>query len=116
VRVTGHAAWIGLLAAPAAAARGVELEEVTIDPPAIRAALLRGEISPRLDAVLELCAAGSALAVLPRVLARPRGLRALRGPALPPSQLYLVSRVPLGQSPLAPLFADIRDRARRALE
>jgi DNA-binding transcriptional LysR family regulator len=177
VRITGHAAWIGLLAAPAAAARGLELEDVAVAPPAIRAALLRGEIdlaitetaavaaaaspelsierlgpvhralyrapdhrprahaictdgtdawppdlprtvvlrAPRLDAVLELCAAGSALAVLPRALARPRGLRALRAPVQPPSQLYLVSRVPLGDSPLAPLCADIRDHARRAL-
>ena len=173
VRVTGHAAWIGLVIAPATIARGIELEEVSIEPQAIRAALLRGEIdlaitetaaaapdlsierlgpvlralyrapahrprghavctdgtdawpadlpravvlrSPRLDAVLEVCAAGRALAVLPVAIARARGLRVLRGPAPPPSQLYLVSRVPLGDNPLEPLLAEIRDHARRTL-
>lgn len=175
VRVTGHAAWIGLVIAPAAISRGVELEEVAIDPPAVRAALLRGEVdlaiteiaasssdlsieqlgpvrralyrssapsrrpqghavctdgtdawpadhprtivlrSPRLSAVLELCAAGRALAVLPVALARARDLRAVRGPTPPPSQLYLVSRAPLGDSPLAPLLTEIRAHAARAL-
>jgi DNA-binding transcriptional LysR family regulator len=173
VRVTGHGAWIGLLIAPFTIARGIELEEVALDPAAARPALLRGEIdiaitetataaphlaieplgpvvralyrapthrprvhavctdgtdtwpaarprdvvlrSPRLDAVIELCIAGAARAVLPVVLARARGLCVLRGPIPPPSQLYLVSRAPLGHHPLAPLLAEIHDHARRML-
>lgn len=64
----------------------------------------------QLPLALELCAGGAALAVLPRDLADPRGLRALpSSPTLPAVPLSAVYRVPLTAStPVAAALTVVR--------
>lgn len=72
--------------------------------------------SARLDPVIEACRSGAMRAVLPTVIAKSLGLRVHAKPALPPSQLYLVRRVPLGTSAAETLVPTIRRRARELLQ